>query len=360
VKRLHVVVVSALAAVVAACGEAPMEPVPVDEALAPNALLFGSVVTVTNNQDAGAGSFRAAVEAANANPSIGFIRFRNGIGVVALAQSIVYTGAQSLHIDGHGAVVDATSTPFGANAFVATGGGDLSFESITFQNASGNGVFVNVPANATGKLSVHLRDVVIRNNGLHGLHVDDQVNAVDNTGADSDASIGLDFASSSILDNGFRADVFDFDGIRIVDEGDDGDVRAIITTSTANRNGDEGFDLNENGVGSIFAVLTFLSASDNSDEGVKFSEDELDAVSGGIEALLSNVVASRNAGDGLHIEEFGAGDVGFRVLLSAFDNNDDGIDGEQELPGTGVLRLLGVSTVGNADEAIELDDIIQQ
>src|SRR5262245_30604169 len=64
-------------------------------------------VTVTNANDAGPGSFRAAILAANGNPSIGRVVFA-GVSTVNLESTVAYTGTQSLEIVGNGAVLDGS------------------------------------------------------------------------------------------------------------------------------------------------------------------------------------------------------------------------------------------------------------
>lgn len=81
---------------------------------------------VRNANDAGPGSFRAAVEAANANDAIRRIEFADRIGVIELQRSVEYTGTQALSIDGNRASLDGAELGAGASAFVASGGGDLS------------------------------------------------------------------------------------------------------------------------------------------------------------------------------------------------------------------------------------------
>ena len=60
-------------------------------------------VRVTNNADAGAGSFRQAVVDANGDSSITVIKFNNNIGTIELASTVNYIGEQSLSINGRGA-----------------------------------------------------------------------------------------------------------------------------------------------------------------------------------------------------------------------------------------------------------------
>ena len=65
---------------------------------------------VSNTADAGAGSFRAAVEAANSDPAITSIRFRRDLGTIELQSTVTYTGTQALTIDGRGTEIASAAT----------------------------------------------------------------------------------------------------------------------------------------------------------------------------------------------------------------------------------------------------------
>lgn len=373
---------------------------------------------VTTSADAGGGSFRDAVEAANADPRITRIRFDRSVGVVDLTAPIVYTGSQDLTIDGRGAVLDGSAVE---DAFVATGGASLSFRSVTVRNAGGDGIFVAVPASAHGTLGVSLRDVTLLANGEFGLHVDDQTER-------SPASVRFSMVGTHVVDNGFDPDIDDKDGIRIdeggpgdiralirrsvvtgnagdgveFDEIDDGDVRVIIRHTsfdengsqpqlpsdledgfdideagsgdiratflhvTANANFDEGIDLDEAGPGGIVAFMNQVESNGNTDENIKLSEDvDVDDGftlpedgSGGIEFLFRNVTARGSTDDGAQIEEFGNGDLNGVVVRSTFsDNGDDGLEVEQGDAGGGLVRLQRVTTENNADDGLNLDGV---
>jgi hypothetical protein len=379
------------------------------------AIALAAVVEVTNDQDTGPGSFRAAVEQGNADPSVTFIRFDRGIVEVELASTLVYTGPQPLRIDGRGAALSGSAT-CDCDVLVTTGGGGLLLENLTIENASRNGVLVEVPKDARGDVRVDLRAVTLRDNGLNGLVVDDQVSD-DGIGADSDAGIVLVIASSTVLGNGFRAGFSDFDGVRIdegggggleatihdsrfadnagdgleldergdgnatadvwhsvfdangeqpqdpddledgldVDEANDGDVDARIVGSTANGNFDQGFDLSEDGAGSILLWMTLVDASGNGVEGIKLIEDEEDAGGGGIDARLQNVTASESqTDDGVQVEEFGPGDLAAHLVYSTLrDNAADGVHVAEDGEGQGVLHLQAVAAAGNGGDPVD-------
>jgi hypothetical protein len=408
--------IAALGSALTACndGLAPIGPQQAEWLLQPAA-----VAQVTNELDAGPGSFRAAVEAANADPSITLIRFPSGLGTIDLSSAVIYSGAQSLRIDGQEAILRGT-TGCDCDLLVANGGADLTLENLTFENAPRSGVVVDVPGSATGDIGVALREVTIRDNGLYGLVVDDQAGD-DGAGADSNAGILLVIASSSVTGNGFRPGFSDFDGIRVdeggagdlyatihgsiftgnagdgveldelgrgsatadlrqsffddngeqpqnpedledgfdIDEADEGDVSVRIVHATASGNFDQGSDLDEEGPGGIRLVMSQVVASGNLEEGIKLTEDEETEAGGGIDVDFTNVAASNSqTDDGVQLEEFGPGDLSGRLVHSTFDGNDsDGIKVDQEGAGGGVLRRQSVQAVGNGDDPIDADGV---
>ena len=98
---------------------------------------------VSNTADAGAGSFRAAVEAANSDPAITSIRFRRDLGTIELQSTVTYAGAQALTIDGRGTEIgSAAAQTF--DLFIVEGGGDLTLRSLTFREGD-NGISIGIP-----------------------------------------------------------------------------------------------------------------------------------------------------------------------------------------------------------------------
>jgi hypothetical protein len=83
-------------------------------------------VFVTNSNDSGAGSFRAAIEQANGDVNITRIHFLGSVSTISLASTVRYTGFQGLTIDGNGASLDGSGIALISPAFLALGGGDLT------------------------------------------------------------------------------------------------------------------------------------------------------------------------------------------------------------------------------------------
>lgn len=374
------------------------------------------VASVTNNGDAGPGSFRDAVALASADAGIRTIRFEAGVGTVAILSAVTFSGSQDLSIEGSGAVIDGSGAA--ADAFVVTGGGSLSLDRITVQGAPEDGVSIDVPGDATGVIEITLDRVTIQDNGRYGLHVDDQAGG-EPGGADSPAGISLHMRFSHILRNNIDLTdgVFDFDGLRI-DEGGDGDVIArvlhshfledradgleidergsgdaslFVRQSTFDDNGnqvqteddpedgmdvdesgpgdlildvaqtssqnnvDDGIDMDEDGEGSIFARIVQTNVSGSGNDGIVMTEDEFNQIgAGGIEAVLVGVTAV-GAERGWDSDEFGDGDIRVEITNSHFDDNaSDGIRFEEFDGGNAVLSVKNSTVDGNGDEGLQI------
>ena len=74
----------------------------------------------------------------------------------------------------------------GESAFVADGGGNLTLSQFGVSRAPSNGITVKVPDAATGTFHVRLEEVVIRDNGLHGILVNDQAEYFDDPASTSE------------------------------------------------------------------------------------------------------------------------------------------------------------------------------
>jgi hypothetical protein len=372
-----------LAILAAACtdnAETPLEPTAALSSL-------GAGVRVTTRADDGPGSFRQAVLHANSDPSIGTIRFDQGLGPIKLVQPVIYSGDQALVIRGEGARLDGSGLPADGSALVTEGGGALTITELTVARAPGNGITIKVPDQATGVFKVRLHEVTIRENGLHGILINDQaeyfIDPLAVSEAGSAASLLVEVSDSRFERNGFA--VIDSDGLRIneggegtleadirgsrfadngadglelderaagdakfalrhtalagngsftsedfddgidVDEGGDGDLIGRFNHVVANRNFEQGVDLNENGVGDLRVSMADVSAAENSEEGIEFEEDDDVAGGGDIQAELVRVTARRNGGAG--------GDAGLKL--------------REKGDGNLVARLVDAVSLGN-------------
>ncbi len=315
------------------------------------------VVRVTSNADAGPGSFRQAVLDANADPSIDVIRFAPDIGVVALQQTVTYSGAQGLSILGSNATLDGGALGAGESAFVTDGGSNLNVRFLAVQNAAGTGITVAVPDAATGVIAIRFDNVRIWNNGFHGVLINDQkeyFNDPNSTSQDgSDASIDLRVTASRIEGNGLQA--LDNDGFR-VNEGGLGEIVAFVDGSVFTGNGADGLELDERADGSArFQIqkteLTFNGAFDvvtDPDDGIDVDESG----NGDIRGRFERVIASDNSEQGVDLNENDAGDLRVEMfVVEASRNPEEGIEFEEDDDDAGGgdlwARLTNITTNGN-------------
>jgi len=374
-----------------------------------------NVAYVSNPNDSGPGSFRAAVDKASANPSIRRIQF-TGRFTIHLYQTVWFSGSQDLTIGGLWSTLDALNA--GGPAFLATGGGDLTVSNLTVRRSPTEGISVDVPTSATGTISVSLLNVDILDNLGHGVFVDDQDDP--STGVldgDSDATVDVTIVGCRFIGNGFS--VSDRDGLRVneggngdlritvlfsradengadgieVDEKGPGDVRVEMTGSQVTRNGvfdpadlDDGFDIDESEAGSILGFVVFSSASENyeegfdfnendagdlrvdmrnveangnGEEGIDYEEDDDFAGGGDIVAEMSRIRANGNLGGdgGLKIREKGVGNLDVEVnFVEASQNLTSGIEIREEAAGSLAVAIERAAAVENDGHGIEIDE----
>ncbi|MGE0228915.1 MAG: hypothetical protein AB7U23_10440 [Dehalococcoidia bacterium] len=107
-------------------------------------------VSVFSSADSGPGSFRAAVAAANVNPSITKIVLRN-FAPITLTSVVTYTGSQALTVQGDSPffnrVIQGSGDPCGL--FDSDSTGDLTFSQVTFRHATCAAIQVIPPLGAT-------------------------------------------------------------------------------------------------------------------------------------------------------------------------------------------------------------------
>lgn len=385
---------AAVALVLAACAE-PSAP---NAVLAPDApsLTLGTSNTawVTNNNDQGPGSLRAAVGAANGNAGITRIDIAFHVSTIALTQPLVFTGSQPLVINAGRAVIDGAGLPAGSAGFRATGGGDLSVLGLGVRRAPAEGIVVAVPGTATGTVKVKLVNVAVENNGSHGILINDQAEFFNDPESTSPlgsaASLDVQLVAVRSLNNGFTA--LDQDGIRI-NEGGEGTLKASISLanvtgnggdgielderatgdasfsligSTLLRNGgydaadfDDGIDVDEAGDGSILGSISFSKISENFEQGVDLNENDL----GDLKVDMTLVEASDNKEEGIEYEEdddvAGGGDI-VATLIAVKTHRNGALDGDAGLKlrekGTGDLnvKLIGVESSNNFVDGIFL------
>jgi hypothetical protein len=318
-----------------------------------------STVFVTNANDDGAGSFRRAILAANATPSIERIVFFGHVSAINLKTTIEYSGAQALAIIGGGATLDGTKAA--GPAFLATGGGGLSISGLNVRNARAEGISVQIPPSATGTIRVALLNLAIVDNLGHGVLVNDQED--DSTPEDaqpnangSPASVDVSVFNSRFVHNGYS--VSDRDGLR-VNAGGEGDLTITVRFSQSENNGADGIEVDERGPGDVrldmFGTrLTGNGPFDPSDLDDGFDIDEWDA--GSIVAKVVFSAASHNFEEGFDFNENNDGDLRVDMqLVEANGNGEEGIDLEEDddfgNSGDLVTVMANIVTIGNGNGA---------
>jgi Right handed beta helix region len=290
---------------------------------------------VNSSADAGPGSFRQAVLDANADPSLGIIRFEGGLDPIKLTTPVTYSGSQDLVIRAGGAVLDGKQLGADESAFVADGGGNLTISRLEVSRAPGNGITVKVPDDATGTFHVRLEEVVIRNNGLHGILINDQAEYFDDPASTSEegsaAGLLVEVLRSRFERNGFS--LIDSDGLRI-NEGGPGTLAARVRDTRFANNGADGLELDERGDGDADFSLQGTSLIGNGSFTTEDLDDGIDVDEGGAGDLIgrfNDVLASRNFEQGFDLNENGPGDLRARMVdVQAVANAEEGIEFEED------------------------------
>lgn len=317
----------------------------------------GGVAQVSSAADAGPGSLRAAIAAANADPAIGRIEIRPGLGVVSLATPIHYSGAQPLAIDGKGLVLDGTALAAGEPAFLADGGGDLDLSRLTVRNAPGTGLTVAVPSGAAGIQRLLLSDFAAEDNGSHGILVNDQADYFsDEFSSSTDgspASVEVSLRRTRVTGNGFAS--IDRDGIRL-NEGGLGDLLVTMHHVLVAHNGGDGIELDERTSGSVHFDISHTEILENGNfDLVTDPDDGMDVDEQGDGDIIGRMVhvdGSRNYEQGIEFNENDAGDLRVDLLhVTANDNWEEGIEYEEDddIAGGGhiVATIRHVTTLRN-------------
>lgn len=369
---------------------------------------------VWNPGDSGFGTFRWAVEQANYNSSINLIVLKNSVPIT-LYSTVEYWGSQNLTIQGDRALsyraVQGTgggqvSVSTECSLFESTGGADLTFYQVTFQNTDCSAIEVYADSD-DGEVIVTLNKTIIRDIGGHGLYMSEggdgsaswnlkMTNSrVENTGLFgydavhvSEYDIGDIIAAISgtaIVDNGgdgLELDEEDSGNIQLtasnsifnnnddfgseslaasatgsddveVDEGDDGDVSSTGDVGTADHSGADGIDIDESGDGNVSATLTNVQASGNGEEGLDLDEDD----NGNMSLTASGVTADDNDNEGIEAEETGNGNFVVKLTTVQTSNNgDEGVDIEERDDGNLDFQASGSSSNMNGDDGYELHE----
>lgn len=305
----------------------------------------GGAVEVTTAADAGAGSLRAAIDAATADAGVRTIRVRRGVGRIAVRTPLVYGGPQALAIDGNGVVLDgralAEDRPALDAVLVVGGGGDLTVRDVRVEGSTGNGILVDLPLDASGAVEVRFDDVAVTGSARHGIIVNDQTGFFTREIEDqesreaggSPADLRVVLRDVRAVGNGVA--LLDRDGLR-VNEGGLGSLRVEIAGGAFAENGADGIELDERADGSaVFAVRgTRIAGNGFFDETAADLDDGMDVDEGGPGDLVGRfvqVVAADNAEQGIDLNENNLGDLRVEMRqVTASGNGEEGVEFEED------------------------------
>lgn len=329
-------------------------------------------VLVTNGNDSGEGSLRAALEAVAKQDPPGQILVVTESDI-KIDSTLTYAGEAPLSIFGKGQTV---KTQTDTTLLTLSQGADLRVNGLNFKGPggfsiknrgnAGKGIFIDLRPDQTGVVTLELEDVMVSGVAYHGVHISD-CNLADDCGAGrggkgdgSPASVVVRLADVEISDVGNGR--FDADGIR-VDERSDGDIFFYATDSTFRKVGADGVELDEGQDGSVFATAVDSTFDDNgaycdpkilkafmpeNDQGEfedgKMAEADIPgAVKGSPDdACIEREVTLYNSGS-VKEYEFGI-------------DTDDGFDIDEAGPGDLWALMVGASVRGNLDEGLDFGE----
>jgi hypothetical protein len=303
--------------------------------LAPS--LDAAAVQVTTVADAGAGSLRAALAAAEQDSSITRIQFSSGLGTIALVAPLSYAGPQALKLQGAGATLDASGLTAGTlTALLVDGAAGFAIQDLSIVNSPGTALTVKVPATATGTFAVELTRFTAKNAQLHGVLINDQAHYFEDPETESqdgsDAALQVRVTASLFEGNGFGA--ADQDGLR-VNEGGAGNLDFVALGTVFTGNGADGLELDERGAGdAVFTVQqsTLLNNGAKVNDPIDFD-------------------------DGMDVDEFADGSLIGRVIqTTANDNFEEGFDLNENDAGDLRIDMDQVQASGNAEEGVDLEE----
>lgn len=361
-------------------------------------------IMVTNTDNAGAGSLRAAIETAARSGDASQIVMQVTRDIV-ITESLVYSGEDPLTIIGNGQRV---RTDANTDLLVSANGGDLAVSDLGFEGpgqfsivnrgdtegaTAGKGIFVDVREDQTGIVDLALTNVLVKGVANHGIHVSDCTLADDcgsgagGGGGGSDASIRIQLDNVTV--DGVGNGKFDADGLR-ADERGPGDIHLNANGSEFARVGADGLELDEGQAGSIHSVVTRTAFIDNGpycdphllaaympgepegefEDGMMQPEDIPGAVTGTpddncfereVSRYESGAVEAYEIGidldDGIDYDEADSGDLNLTMIESTISGNkDEGVDMDEAGPGSGHLRYINTVAYGNRDDGFKMSE----
>ncbi len=306
-------------------------------------------------------SLRAALDAGATK-----IVVQPGTGSIAINQPLVYAGTAPLSINGSGLVINDAGLQ-GEPMLHVSQGADLTLNNLSLvgpggysleNQGGGKGIYVEVPMERVGVVSVRLTDVTVKDTGNHGVHISDcslgdDCGAGQGGGGDgSPASFHVQLNRVTI--DGAGNGKQDADGLRVDDRGE-GDIFLSATNSVFTYVGGDGIELDEGNEGS---VLINVRNSDFVHNGAYCSDEFVDDPIALDPSCDDD--GDPDVDDAFDIDEAGPGGIAGTIAnLKIIDNYDEGLDFDTEGEGDDNavdLDIMNVYATGNADEAIKVSE----
>ncbi len=361
-------------------------------------------IIVTNTQDAGQGSLRAALaEASEAEHAAQVVIAAEGD--VVINESLVYTGEAALEIIGNGHRI---RTHENVDILVSANGGNLSVSDLAFEGpgqfsilnrgdqsgeTAGKGIFIDVRDDQRGVVELMLENVTVKGVANHGIHVSD-CDLADDCGAGAGGGGEGSPASISVQLNNVKVDgvgngKFDADGLR-VDERGQGDIHLRAFASEFARVGADGLELDEGQDGDIFSTIVTTDFIDNGaycdpamlqafmpavpeaefDDGERQPSEIPQAVSGSpddgcfeynVDTYDSGYVEEYeiaiDVDDGIDFDEADNGNLNLVMVNAVISGNyDEGVDMDEAGADGGNLTYINTVAYGNADDGFKMSE----
>ncbi|MGB5735109.1 MAG: hypothetical protein WBM40_11780 [Thiohalocapsa sp.] len=373
------------------------KPQPVVQAAAvlTGTLFFASVAVaatavVTSGNDAGPESLREAL-ASGADT----IYIRPAVGRISIDSTLSYEGTIPLRIVGGSVTIEGTDD---FTLLQVSNGADLTIRNLHFvgiggfsveaqSTGRGKGIFIDVPEDRTGVVTLKLINVSVSDVAYHGIHVSDcDVGDACGSGEEflgtgSPAGVDLKFRGVGVYDVGYG--VFDADGVR-VDERDAGGITMSTFRSEFIGAGADGIELDENGEGDVVVstsntryidnggycdpidpesppYLDDLCVEDDDGDLVLDLDDALDIDEGGdgsIRLTGRKISLDGNYDEGLDLDESGDGDIQLNLVrVDGELNNDEAIKASEEDAGDLIAKLRDVTVLQSLNnDGIEFEE----
>jgi len=345
---------------------------------------FADTVSVTTNNDSGAGSFRQAILDANGNSAIDTVNFDSSFYIELLSE-VLYNGTQDLTIQGNGSTLSGGSVAvdtdtWDSGLFVAMNGADLWIEDLGFQKSFNNGLAVFLPEDSADPVEIVLINVDVSQSQFFGVLIDGQATTGFNTDDiihhecedpwpyDFGADVVVGVADSEIVQNGRLDGGFDvslatgcpqdFDGLR-VDQGGANNLEAWFLESHFDHNLADGVELDEKGAGYVWAEVEGSTFNHNGDTVEVLCTAEAraaqDANNDDDKCTVGDWV--QDLDDGFDIDEEDEGNMTAYVYDSYVNgNHDEGLDFDEAGFGNIEVGVYDVTAVGNEDEALKASE----